>query len=236
MTARDHKRYEEDLGAYLLGALTDEQRQAFEQHLVGCEICREDLEHLRVAAEALPRSVEQYRAPESLKASLMTAVRAEAPQPERTRARPALGRFRPAFPRLARAATAAALALVLVAVGFYELGQRADEGERTLTAQADDARVPEASGRLVIPDDESEGAILEVNGVPRSRGREVLHVWVRRGDQVVRSSMFEVGAEGRGFAAVPDDLGEVDLVMVTREQRPVPAPTEEPILTFHLRA
>ena len=30
MTARDHTHYREDIGAYLLGALTDLERQAFE--------------------------------------------------------------------------------------------------------------------------------------------------------------------------------------------------------------
>jgi anti-sigma factor RsiW len=236
MTARDHKRFEEDLGAYLLGALTDPERQAFEEHLAACEICQEDLEHLRVAAEALPRSVEQYGAPETLKESLMTTVRAESPEPERRREGPSLGQVRLTFPRLAWAAAAALMATVLVAVGFYELGQREDDDDRAIAAQVDESRVPDASGRLVIRDDESEGAILEVNGVPRPAGRQVLHVWLKRGDQVVPSSMFQVGADGSGFAAVPENLGDVDLVMVTREKGPVMAPTEDPILTVRVRS
>jgi anti-sigma factor RsiW len=236
MTTADHRRHEEDLGAYLLGALTDVERQAFEQHLARCELCQQDLEHLRVAAEALPRSVEPYEAPDSLKESLIATVRAEAPEaePKPRRERPSLGQLRLTFPRLAWGAAAALLATVLVAVGFYQLGRGSDETERTITAQADAARVPQASGRLVV-DDDDQGAILEVNGVRPAPGRRVLHVWVKRGDQVVRSSMFEV-ADGRGFAAVPEDLDDVDLVMVTRERRPVPAPTEAPILTFDVRA
>jgi anti-sigma-K factor RskA len=230
MTGQDHKRYEEDAGAYVLGALTELEQQAFEHHLAGCEICQQDVENLRAAAEALPRSVEQYRAPDSLKESLMTAVRTEAPRRERAaprRGRLALPRLRP---QVALAAAAVLLAMVLVAAGFYELGRSADD-ERTVTAQADDSRAPGASGRLVIQDGEGDGAILEVGGVPRSAGRQVLHVWLKRGDEVVRSSMFQVGADGSGFAAVPEDLEEVDLVMVTREPAPVTAPTEDPILT-----
>src|SRR5918997_5172904 len=101
MSTRDHKRYEDDVGAYVLGALTELEEQAFEQHLAGCEICQQDLQQLRVAAEALPRSVEQYAAPDELKRSLMATVRAEAetdqPAPARERRRLfALPRLRPA--------------------------------------------------------------------------------------------------------------------------------------------
>ena len=246
MTARDHERYEQDAGAYVLGALSEHERQAFERHLAGCETCREDLEQLRVAAEALPRAVKQYKAPEPLKASLMATVRSEAAagsagearDPARPR-RPLLERLRrapsPLRPRLAWAAAALAV-LAIVAAGFYQLGERAEDDERTIAAQVDDSRAPEASGRLLIQGDESEGAILEVSGVPRARGREVLHVWLRRGDRVVRSSIFQVGPDGEGAAAIPDDLAGVDLVMVTREAGPVPAPTEDPLLTVRVRS
>src|SRR5918999_1776754 len=229
MSAHDHKRYEEDLGAYVLGALTELEQQALERRLAVCDVCRQDLEHLRVAAEALPRSVEQFRAPNSLKESLMTTVRAEAPRRARAtprRLRLALPRLRP---RVALAAAAVLLALALVAAGFYQLEQDAEDDQRTVTAQVDESRIPDASGRLVIQDDESDGAILEVNGVPRPPGRQVLHVWLKRGDQVVPSSMFQVRGDGSGFAAIPEDLEDVDLVMVTREPGPVRAPTEEPI-------
>src|SRR5918999_679796 len=66
MTARDHASYREDIGAYLLGALTDLERQAFERHMAGCAECRDELERLRPGADALPRSVEQVEPPPGL--------------------------------------------------------------------------------------------------------------------------------------------------------------------------
>ena len=78
MTAREHTSYQEEIGAYLLGALTDLERQAFEQHLEGCPECRAETERLRPAADALPRSVEQVEPPGSLKTSLMEIVEREA--------------------------------------------------------------------------------------------------------------------------------------------------------------
>ena len=77
MSARDHTEYREEIGAYLLGALTDLERQAFERHVAGCAECRDELERLRPAADALPRSVEQVEPPPGLKTSLMDVVESE---------------------------------------------------------------------------------------------------------------------------------------------------------------
>ena len=70
----DHARYQDDIGAYLLGALNDLERQAFERHLSGCSECRDELERLRPAAEALPGSVVQLDPPPGLKQRLMAEV------------------------------------------------------------------------------------------------------------------------------------------------------------------
>ena len=68
MTRVDHTSFSDDVGAYLLGALTDLEREAFERHLAECAECRDEVERLRPAADALPRSVEQMEPPPSLKA------------------------------------------------------------------------------------------------------------------------------------------------------------------------
>src|SRR5918997_5717089 len=98
MSARDHAEYREEIGAYLLGALTDLERQAFERHLAGCPECRDEVERLQPAAASLPRSVEQVEPPPGLKTSLMDVVEREAR--ERS-GRPARRRRRLSLPRLA---------------------------------------------------------------------------------------------------------------------------------------
>ena len=70
----DHARHRDDVGAYLLGALNDLERHAFERHLSGCSECQEELERLRPAAEALPGSVVQLDPPPGLKQRLMAEV------------------------------------------------------------------------------------------------------------------------------------------------------------------
>ena len=237
MSARDHTEYREEIGAYLLGALTDLERQAFERHVAGCAECRAELERLRPAADALPRSVEQVEPPPGLKTSLMEVVEREAregsgaPAARQRAARrirlPSLAGFRPAL-------VAAALALGVVAgFGVAQLG--GDDGARTVAATVDDRRLPDASGSLRIQGDGEDGAILSVQGMPPPGGDRVYQAWVQRDGTVVPQPTFEVGADGGGAVAVPDDLSGAEAILVTREARGgARAPTERPLIRVPL--
>src|ERR687893_125316 len=48
---------EQSVGAYLLGALDETETRNFEDHLEECPVCREEVERLRPAVDALARSV-----------------------------------------------------------------------------------------------------------------------------------------------------------------------------------
>lgn len=244
MTDRDHTAYREEIGAYLLGALTDLERQAFENHLAGCTECRDEIEQLRPAAAALPRSVEQVEPPASLKSSLMETVEREAREAaagegEETwtvppaRHRPSL-RERLRLPSLRPAIVAAALALGLVAgFGVAQLG--GDDGSRTVVATVDQDRIPQGTGNLQLEEEGEDGAILRVNGMPDLQGRQVYQAWVQRGGMIIPQPTFEVGPNGSGAVAVPEDLSDAQAVLVTREQRGgATAPSEQPILSVPL--
>jgi anti-sigma factor RsiW len=237
VTARDHTEYREEIGAYLLGALTDLERQAFERHVAGCAESRDELGRLRPAADALPRSVEQVEPPPGLKTSLMEVVESEARErsgapaarqrePRRIRL-PSLAGFRPAL-------VAAALALGVVAgIGVAQLGGGDDA--RTVAATVDEGRLPDASGSLRIQGDGEDGAILTVHGMPPAGGARVYQAWVQRDGTVVPQPTFEVGADGGGAVAVPDDLSGAEAVLVTREARGgARAPSERPLIRVPL--
>jgi hypothetical protein len=236
VSARDHTEYREEIGAYLLGALTDLERQAFERHVAGCAECRDELERLRPAADALPRSVEQVEPPPGLKTSLMEVVEREARErpaaarqrlPRRIRL-PSLAGFRPAL-------VAAALALGLMAgFGVSQLAGGGDDA-RTVAATVDDSRLPDASGSLRIQGDGEDGAILSVQGMPPPGGDRVYQAWVQRDGTVVPQPTFEVGADGGGAVAVPDDLSGAQAILVTREARGgARAPSERPLIRVML--
>jgi anti-sigma-K factor RskA len=238
MNVKDHERYEQDEGAYLLGALTDLERQAFERHLEGRPACRRQLDELRLAAEALPRSVPQVERPASLKRSLMEVVEREAAPRRSARPRvslrqrlsarlPTIGGMRPA---VALAAAAFVLALG-VAAGFGLSGALSGEDSKTLAASVDKSRLPSASGRLSIEDGGDDGAILRVNGMPSLGKDRAYQAWVQRGGTVEPQPTFDVGPNGSGAVAVPEDLRDAQAVLVTREKRGgARAPSETPVM------
>jgi anti-sigma-K factor RskA len=77
VTGRGHERHRDDVGPYLLGALSELEGQAFGQHLARCTDCQAELERLRGASEALSGAVEPLSPSPELKDRLMRAVRAE---------------------------------------------------------------------------------------------------------------------------------------------------------------
>jgi anti-sigma-K factor RskA len=78
MIGEDHERWTDAVGAYLLEAMPDDEREAFEGHLDSCVVCRAEVDSLRVASDALPASVEQLSPPPELKARIMAVVESEA--------------------------------------------------------------------------------------------------------------------------------------------------------------
>jgi hypothetical protein len=239
VSARDHTEYREEIGAYLLGALTDLERQAFERHVAGCAECRDELERLRPAADALPRSVEQVEPPPGLKTSLMEMVESEARERSGAPAAPAERRRTPRRIRLPSLAgfrpALAAAALALGVVAGFGVAQLGDDDARTVAATVDEGRLPDASGSLRIQGDGDDGAILSVQGMPPPGGDRVYQAWVQRDGTVVPQPTFEVGADGGGAVAVPDDLSGADAILVTREARGgARAPSEPPLIRVPL--
>jgi anti-sigma-K factor RskA len=233
MSARDHQRFRDDVGAFLLGALTEHERQDFESHLSGCAECRDEVERLRHAAEALPRSVEQLDPPPSLRAALLAEVRGADDRRPGLLAR-LLSAPRGVRPAVAWAGVAAVLAIgVITGLG---LGKALSGDEvRTLGASAAKGLPASAGGTLTLTGSGENGAILRVSGLPRPSGTDVYQAWVQREGALTPEPTFEVGRGGRGAVAVPDDLSDADAVLVTRERRGgSPAPTGAPLLRVGL--
>ena len=232
-TPSDHTRYRDDIGAYLLGALNDLERQAFERHLAGCGDCQEELERLRPAADALPGSVQQMEPPPRLKASLMEVVEHEADAAQQPAAR--AGRRRPGFMsraarrRFMRPALVGAVLLIGLVIGFA-VAQLGGDETRTVAATVDRA-MPEAGGSLRIDDDR---ATLRLHDMPELGGARVYQVWLQHGDRMVPARTFEVGRSGTGRVEL-QDVGDADGVYVTREARGgAQVPSEDPIVSVPL--
>ena len=246
MSVEQHELHEQSVGAYLLYALDEAEAANFEHHLEECHVCRDEIERLRPAVDALPRSVTPVAPPPGLKAALMEAVdadlreRGEAPAGAgllaRVRERLASTGESLAGMRPAVAWVSAAFVLVVGGLAGFGVTQiTSDPDARTLAATVDERNIPSGSGSLLVPGGLKDGAILRVHGMPTLHSDSTYQVWVKRDDEIVSQALFRVGADGNGAAAVPDDLEDADAVMVTRERASgARAPSDDPILTVPL--
>jgi hypothetical protein len=234
MTAQDHNHFRDEIGAYLLGALTDSERRAFEQHMNGCPGCRDEVEQLRAAADALPRSVEQLEPPPGLKTTLMEVVEREARESTTApaRSRRTLGeRLRGLLGPVRPVVVAGVLAVGLL-VGFGVSQLTGGDEVRTLQAQS---RLPGGSATLQVENGGRDGAILRVENMPSPGPGRVYQAWVQREGSVAPQPTFEVQPDGDGAVAVPDDLSGAQAVLVTRERSGgATTPSERPVLTVRL--
>jgi anti-sigma factor RsiW len=225
VSAPDHRRWEDDLAAWMLGALEETEAETFERHLAGCERCRTDLNWLRPAVDTLPASVTQVSPPPRLRGRLLGIVRSEA----RREATPRRPRRRLPWLAIPRPALAALAATALVAAGIAGYVLRGDESGRT-TIQANASReAPRASAELVV---QGDSGTLHARGLPGLERDQVFQAWVRdEGEATLKPSTLFVPAGGGTATATIPGLEDAAQVMVTREPRGGSThPTTRPLL------
>lgn len=246
MSLERHDIQEENIGAYLLGALTGVEERAFERHLEECPVCSDEVSRLRSAVDALPRSVTPVSPPPTLKASLMKIVEADARERSPVRRRPltalrerlaAAGEaFTPRRPTVAWVGASFVLAVgMLTGYAATQITSGDGDSSRALAAKVDKQRVPGATGSLTVSGEDSKGGILRVHGMPTLEKDSVYQVWVQRKGETISQSLFHVGGDGEGLSAVSDDLDGADAVLVTREPAGgARAPGGDPVLSVSL--
>lgn len=231
--APDHDELGDDLAAYALGALEEEEAERLRLHIETCEECRRQLRWLEEAVELLPRTVEQLEPPPRLRESLMETVRAESRQAAREPPGAVPERWWSRFGIvLRRPATAIAVAAMLIVgvVAGYLISESGGNGTSTYQVQA--LGNSNATGVL-----ERTGAsgILRVRGMPALARDQVYEVWVQRDGKLAPSSLFVPRSDHSADAAVPSDLNGADAVLVTKEPPGGSSqPTSAPLLSVKL--
>ena len=206
----DHARWSDSAGAYVLGAMAVPEREAFEAHLTTCATCREEVDDLRPAAEALPMASPPMTPPPALKdrimaevereAALLGAAGAGADRPERAERR--------RFGRLGGwrlAPVAAALLIAGVLVGSALSGP----DTRTYAFEGQQARL----------EVEGDSARLVAEDLPAPPEGRVYEVWLMpEGSDTPRPTdvLFMPRDDGSAVAAIPSVDG-VRQVLVTDE-------------------
>lgn len=241
----DHARWADAAGAYLLGALEEGELREYEAHLHDCALCREDVEFLRVASDALPTSVEQLDAPPALKSSIMAVVNREAellraagPEADRPPVPAPTRRERRWWGLVPRSGLALAASVMLIVGGVTGWALRDDGGGgplRTVVADTTFPGAPDAEAKLIVREEHST---LVTGRVPKPGAGRVYQVWLmRKGVKAPEptDALFRVSHDGSASVDVPGSMEDVEAVLVTAEpDGGSPAPTSDPVIAAAL--
>ncbi|HEX4035613.1 MAG TPA: anti-sigma factor [Solirubrobacteraceae bacterium] len=214
-----------DAAAYALGALDAAEVEAFEHHLEGCAVCRDEVAEFSGVVNALPMAVPQHPLPRGLRRRILREVRAEQPAVS-TRWRPtAAGRWRIRVPAsgLGRLAVAAVTAALVVGI---TLGVNSGGGPRLIRASVGEATLRVSAGR----------ADLIVDHLPPPSSRKIYEMWIERGDGPLQpSTLFSVSHADRADIGVPGNIKGLTRVLVTEEPAGGTAqPTSTPLIVAKL--
>jgi anti-sigma factor RsiW len=213
--------------AYALDALDELEEGEYEEHLRGCERCREELAAFTETATSLAYAVDGPGPPAALRDRILDGARAE---------RAVVVPFRPRRTvSYALGAVAAVAAAVAIGVGIWgaSLSDRLDRLETTNDVLGDpNARVAElsgADGRVVVS--EAGDAVLVVSGLRRAPSGQDYEIWVIQGQRPRRAGLFDA-KEGREVVRLDRRVPRGAVVGVTLEKDGgVDAPTRAPLFS-----
>jgi anti-sigma-K factor RskA len=205
------------VAGYALDALDPEDERTFEDHLAGCERCRDELAAFRDSAAALAYDVDLPPLPETLGRRIISQARAE---------RPAVVpiRRRLLFPAAAAASLAAAAALVL-GIWAFSLSRSLD---RQRSGAAVNARIisvlsePDAkayslvghSGALIVS--AARQGVLVLNEIQPADRNKTYEAWIVDKKKARPAGLF-TGSSGRTVVELKGPIPAGALVGVTLE-------------------
>jgi anti-sigma factor RsiW len=211
-------RSHDQLAAYALGALDDDERSEFEAHLAECEECSSELQSFRETATLLAYAAEGPSPPESLRERVLEEARRERPTQS-------VVVLRPRRALRLTAVVAAAAAAVAIGLGIWAAtlasSLDAERNARANDAQAAAILADPASRRIALgdsgvvvrgPDGES---VMVVRDLPAAPEGQTYEAWVIDAGVPVKAGLFEGG--GREIVLLEQPVGEGAMVAVTLE-------------------
>ena len=204
--------------AYALDALDPDDQQAFEEHLAGCERCREEVAAFSVNAAELAFAAPPASPPPELRGRILDAARAERPNVVPLPARRAT-------PLRALAAVAAVAACVAIGLGIWNvsLHNQLSQANRQALQRVS---VSGASGSLIRSSDGSAALLLYRVG-PAPAGK-TFEAWVVQGTKARPAGLFQ-GGTGATYVPLARSVPKGAVVAVTVEPAGgSPSPTRKP--------
>jgi anti-sigma-K factor RskA len=234
MNGMDHGRFEDLKDAYVLGALSEAERQEFEEYLASRPERQAEVEELGAVAGLLALFPQEHEPPPQLRTRIMDVVGAEAVRPEESRRSP--------FAWIGDLLSARNLALgaaALLVIGLFswsmllrgELQDLQASQERTIVLQGSGA-AEEVRAEVVRL--EGGRAVLMAENMPPVPENRTMQIWVIEDDVPKPSGLFEP-KDKTVAAVVTKPLRGADAIAVTVEpEGGSPEPTSDPMLTAKL--
>jgi anti-sigma-K factor RskA len=225
-----HESLRDDAAAYVLGAMTELESEAFRVKIMrDCELGRY-VESMERVGDVLLMSSPPVSVPDSIGAAILEEARRDLAAQEILES-PRGGTAPQRAGRGARILRPLALAasLLVIAVGAFAIGGgfSADSSTAPLEANFSAPTAPDMSGEVKAMDG---GAVVTVDGMESDLGGDVYQLWVQHDDKVYAAPVFSVSSDGTGNAFIDRELSDGDTVMITREPAGgSPAPTTKPI-------
>jgi anti-sigma-K factor RskA len=208
----------DDAAAFVLGALSELEREAFRVKMMrDCELGRY-VESLEKVGDQLLTSSPPVAVPDSIGASIMAEAQRdldareilESPRgaPAKQRSGSGSRLFRP---------VALALSLLVVGLGAFAIGggfETSPQPTAPLAANFNAPTAPGMNGEVVAAGD---GAAVNVSGMDTNMEGDVYQLWVQHDNTVYAAPVFTVASDGSGHAFINRELAPGDVVMITRE-------------------
>ena len=239
MSGMDRERFDELKGAFVLGALPDEERREFEEYLATHPERQAEIDELGAVAGLVALSPQEQEPPPELRRNIMKVVEAEAGRP-RGDSWSGLARMGE-FLGLRGLALGAAVAMLVIGLSSWNMvlqGELRDlQGQIQDMQSRQDGRMVALKGpgaargarvELIILEDDR--AVLMVEDMPPLPEGKTLQIWVIEGDVPKPSGLFEP-RQGSVAAIVDRPLKDGNAVAVTVEpDGGSPEPTTDPVL------
>ena len=237
------------VGAYVMDAVTDDDRASFEDHLAGCEDCQAEVRGLREATARLAAAAE-VRPRAELREQTMQAMGLIRQLPPVTRDLPAApaGWRRAWLPRFAVAA-AAVFAVVAIGAGTVMHGaeHRLDQAQGRIHEMAVVLGSPDASmltakltsggQATIVMSHRYRALVLSASGLPVLSPARAYQVWVMGPGGPRSAGLLPAGPDGRAGPMVITGLAGGDRVGLTVEPAGgSPRPTSLPVIMVTLGA
>jgi anti-sigma-K factor RskA len=192
MTSAEHDELRDQIGPYVLGALTSPERVLVESHVATCPECAADVRALRTTADALAWSVPAAEPPAGVRTRVLTSVAASS----------AVERSEHRYGRMPWLAAAAALVMA-AGLGVYaeQLRQRVQvlEGQlREAVVQVEASARRTAQARLIAANAERELAVLAAP--------DVAHVDLKGQASAPQASARALWSRSRGLLLAVSNL------------------------------